>query len=186
MSPNGLDKGSEHSLEEESRTYYIERLVSSSEQTSLCPIRYVYDYLPHSTAWLQAQQVTMPVRIIDELVNETLPHLEHARKNSIRLRIQNTTLPIHSGLASIRQSKHWQANIRSSTELLEVFVQDQRCKDAMLPDGRSMATWAQSEMASKVSECVSRFIIYMCPDADEERLCLLGQAAILIFIFDGM
>jgi hypothetical protein len=163
------------------KAYHMEQLTAAADGDLVCPIRYVYDYLPHNIGWMRTQRISIP----DEVRGQIHPVHEHTRANSIALRPELSGLPIHTGLASIRQSKHWEANIRASTELLELFAQDQRCKDAMLPDGRSMATWAQGEVVSKVSECVSRFTIYMWPDGDEERLRLLGQTVVLIFIFDG-
>ena len=163
------------------KAYHIEQLTAAADGDLLCPIQYVYDYLPHSIGWLRTQRISIP----DEILEQIHPVHEHTRANSITLRPEFSGLPIHTGLASIRQSKHWEANIRASTELLDAFAQDQRCKDAALPDGRSMATWAQREVVRKVSECVSRFAIYMWPDGDEERMRLLGQTAVLIFIFDG-
>jgi hypothetical protein len=163
------------------KAYHIEQLTTAADGDLVCPIRYVYDYLPHSIGWLRPQRISIPNKVLGQIH----PVHEHTRANSIALRPELSGLPIHTGLASIRQNKHWEANTRASTELLEFFAQDQRCKDAKLPDGRSMATWAQREVFSKVSECVSRFTIYMWPDSDEERLRLLGQAVVLIFIFDG-
>jgi hypothetical protein len=163
------------------KAYHIEQLTTAADVDLVCPIRYVYDYLPHSIGWLQPQRISIP----DKVLGQIHPVHEHTRANSIALRPELSGLPIHTGLASIRQNKHWEASIRASTELLELFAQDQRCEDAKLPDPRSMATWAQGEVVSKVSECVSRFPIYMCPDSDEERLRLLGQTNVLIFIFDG-
>lgn len=163
------------------KAYHIELLTAAADGDLVCPIQYVYDYLPHSISWLRTQRISIP----DEILGQIHPVHKHTRENSIALRPGFSGLPIHTGLVSFRQNKHWEANLRASTELLDAFAQDQRCKDAALPDERSMATWAQEELVSKVSECVSRFAIYMCPDGDEERLCLLGQTVVLIFIFDG-
>ena len=172
-------------LEAGSKPYHIERLTTAVEKEHFCPIEYVYDCLPRSFNWLQPQQLTMPNSILEQTDRKGLSIFEHTRRNSIALSHRDSALPIFTGLTSIRQCKHWQANNRASAKLLELFAQDQRCKDVVLPDGRSMAIWAQEALANKVSDCVNRFAVYMWPDSDEERLCLLGQTLILIFIFDG-
>lgn len=156
-----------------------EGLVLPTQRHELCPIWYIYDYLPSKISWLRPQRVAVPEEIL------RLRDAEDARSNSIQLLPALAGLPIHTGMVGFRQSKHWESSIRASTELLELFAEDERCKEITLQDGRSMASWAQGEKARQVSESVIRFAIYMLPDASEERMYLLGEAVILIFLFDG-
>ena len=157
----------------------------NSDEVVFCPIKYRYDYLHRTAGWFKPRQLGIPASIRQQLDAQPLEIQLHTRMNSLTIQNSDFRLPLHTGLESFRQNRHWRMNIRATTELLQLFAEDERCKGAMLTDGRSMSSWAEKVLSRKVSESVSRFAIYMFPDADKERMWLLGQLVILIFIFDG-
>ena len=161
--------------------YGLDQIASANDQHLFCFIRYIYDYLPEKVHWLTAQRI----RLSDVLSKE--PHLIQGatRENGFPLYPEYTRLPVHTGLGTFRQSKHWKANEQATRELLQLFANDQHCKNVMLSNGRSMATLAKRQLESEVLDTYSRFSIYMFPDGDEKRIQLLAQSVILIFIFDG-
>ncbi|KAM0156434.1 hypothetical protein ACHAQE_006405 [Botrytis cinerea] len=160
----------------------LDNFTNGKNADIICPIRYIYDYLPQKPKWLQAQQVTLN----DLLQLQSVEIQGNTRKNRIAIYPGAAHLPVHTGLGNFRQSKHWKANERATRELLELFAQDQHCKDAMLTNGQSMATLAKRQLRSPVLDTYSRFSIYMFADANENRIQLLAQSVILIFIFDDM
>ncbi|KAF7915160.1 uncharacterized protein EAE98_011245 [Botrytis deweyae] len=160
----------------------FDNFTNGKDADIICPIKYIYDYLPQKPKWLQAQQVTLN----DVLQLQSVEIQGDTRNNRISIYPGAAHLPVHTGLGNFRQSKHWEANERATTELLELFAQDQHCKDAMLTNGQSMATLAKHQLRTPVLDTYSRFSIYMFADADEKRIQLLAQSVILIFIFDDM
>lgn len=159
----------------------FDNFINGKDADIICPIRYIYDYLPRKPKWLQAQEITLN----DVLQLQSVEIQGDTRNNRISIYPRAANLPVHTGLGTFRQSKHWKANERATRELLELFAQDQHCKDAMLTNGQSMATLARRQLRSSVLDTYSRFSIYMFADADENRIQLLAQSVILIFIFDG-
>jgi hypothetical protein len=159
----------------------LNQLTSPKDLHLLCPIRYVYDYLPEQAPWLIAEQISLGN------ILGTKPHLIQGdtQQNGFPLHPEDTNLPVHTGLATFRQSKHWRANEKATRELLQLFAQDQHYKNVILSNGRSMATLAEKQLKGDVLDTYSRFSIYMFPDGDEKRIQLLAQSVILIFIFDG-
>jgi hypothetical protein len=161
--------------------FRLDRITAVGDLDWFCPIRYIYDYLPQESKWLRPQRVVLS----DVLETEAALIQGDTRENGITLHREATNLPIHTGLGTFRQSKHWKANEDATRELLELFSQDQHCKNAMLSNGQSMASLAERQLKSSVLDTYSRFSIYMFADADEKRIKLLAQSVILIFIFDG-
>ena len=159
--------------------YLIDRLVEPADLDLLCPIRYVYNYLPKNIEWLKPQPVTLP----SSERRDSDPCSFGA--NGIQLRVSQTSLPIHTGLTRFGQTRHWKANIQAGRTLLELFAGDLRCRDIVLGNGQSMASQAAEQLKFPVPDTYGRFSIYMFPNADEKRTQLLAQMIILIFIFDG-
>ena len=159
--------------------YQLSRMTAVDEIDVFCPIRYVYDYLPQRQNWLKPQPIAHAMEKEPSLLQS------NTRVNGIALHPEATNLPLHTGLRTFRQSKHWRATEKATRELLELFMQDQRCKDAMLANGQSMASLAESQLKFSMLDTYSRFSIYMFPDGDEKRIQILAQSVILIFIFDG-
>ena len=166
--------------------FHFDRLTSAGDMDHLCPIRYVYDYLPQRIQWLKPQQI-VPSSPFSNIVEKdpTLVH-DDAGMNGIRLHPEAANLPLYTGLRALRQSKHWKINEKVTRELFKLFMQDQRCKDAKSTNGQSIASLAESQLKSSVLDSYVRFNIYVFPYANEKRTWLLAQAIILIFVFDGM
>ena len=167
------------------KKFNIDRLTAVNQRDMLCPIRYVYDYLAHGTQWLQPQRIALSSLFSDTTEKDSMLIQPRSERNGITLYPEATNLPVYTGLGKLRQSKHWKANERATRELLERFMQDQRCEKAMLESGQSMASLAASQLESELLDSYSRFSVYMFPNADEKRIQLLAQGVILIFIFDG-
>ncbi len=165
--------------------YQLDKMTAGDELDLFCPINYVYDYLPQEQHWLRPQPIALISPFTCAMEKDPMLIQPNTRMNGIALHPMSTKLPLHTGLRSFRQSKHWRANEEATRELLELFSHDQRCKDAILANGQSMASLAKSQLKSSVLDTYSRFSIYIFPDGDEKRIQLLAQSVILIFIFDG-
>jgi len=166
--------------------YQLLMMARQSDLELLCPIRYVYNYLPHRTQWLIPQPISLN-RVFPEPEQSRFAFIHHRanEKNSICLNTQAANLPLHTGLEKFRQSKYWRANDEATKELLELFAQDQRCSEIMLSNKRSMSSLAEEQLKTAVVDTYSRFSVYMFAEADETRIQLLAQSVILIFMFDG-
>ena len=75
--------------------------------------------------------------------------------------------------------------MKASEDLLELFAKDQRSSEVFVSNGASMSSLAEKQLKTGVCETYCRFTIYMYPEADEERIQLLGLCMVLIFVFDG-
>ena len=153
--------------------YNLSALTSPNETELLCPIKYMYDYLPYHARRLKSQPISLSKSFLDPT------------DNSIRLHTQAAKLPLHTALEEFRQTKHWKANVEATEGLLELFAKDQRSSEVMLSNGASMSSLAESQLKIGVSETFCRSTIYMFPEADENRTRLIGQCLVLIFIYDG-
>ncbi|KAL6717704.1 hypothetical protein ACLMJK_005619 [Lecanora helva] len=159
-----------------------------TESHDLCPITYVYDYLPDKTKWLQPQSVSLP-NIRAEVEQQRSPILtEHQdrKRNSILLDGRAARFPLHTGLVDFRQNKFWRATEEATIELLELVAQDSRCGRLILRDKRSMSDLAREQLRVGVRDSYNRFTVHMLADADETRIRLLAQSMMLIFIFDDV
>ncbi|KAL8729125.1 MAG: hypothetical protein Q9166_004956 [cf. Caloplaca sp. 2 TL-2023] len=169
------------------QAYRLHALVASEDAEALCPISYVYDYLPYHLDWLKSQPISLS-RLLVEIPegNSALNKYRIEWNHSICLRTQAARLPLHTGLENYRQNKYWTANAASTKELLKLFADDRRCSDVMMSNRQSMSSLAEEQLESRIMDTYSRFSIYMFPEADEKRSQLLAQSVILIFMFDGL
>lgn len=166
--------------------YSLLKIAPPNDSKFLCPISYVFNYLPFEIPWVTPQPISLD-RVLTETGSGHRSFIDHqaTKQHSIRLHAQATGLPLHTGLEDFRQNIYWGANEQSTKELLELFAQDQRCSNVMLSDGRSMSDLAREQLRVPVRDTYSRFSMYMFADADENRIQLLAQCVILIFMFDG-
>ena len=153
--------------------YNLSALTSPNETELLCPINYMHDYLPYNARWLKSQPISLS-RFFLERTN-----------NGIDLHTQAAKLPIHTGLEDFRQNKYWRASMKASEDLLELFAKDRRSSEVILSNGASMSSLVEKQLKTGVSETYCRFTIYMYPEADKNRIQLLAQCMVLIFVFDG-
>jgi hypothetical protein len=163
------------------KKYRLDQVAAPRDLGYFCPISFVYDYLPQVPVWLRPQSVSLS----DVLGKDYAQIRGETKINGIAIHPAATALPVHTGLHTFRQTKHWQANENATRELLELFANDEQCASVMLGNGQSMATLARRQLQSNVLDSYSRFSIYMFTDADEKRIQLLAQSVVLIFIFDG-
>lgn len=164
--------------------YKLSALASPNEIELLCPIKYLYDYLPYHTRWLKLQPISLN-RFSVESKDCKSVFVPSKRENSICLHTQAAKLPLHTGLRDFRQNKYWRANEEATKGLLELFAKDRRCGEVILSNRASMSSLAESQLKTAVSDTYCRFSIYMFVEADENRIQLLGQSVVLIFMFDG-
>lgn len=166
--------------------YQLLTLTSPNHMELLCPIRYIYNYLPHETEWLKSQPISLG-RILAESKDCKSAFIDNQAKgrNSICIHTREANLPLHTGLENFRQNIYWRASEKATKELLELFAQDRHCSEVILSDKRSMSSLAEDQLKTAVLDTYSRFGVYMFPEADETRIQLLTQSVILIFMFDG-
>lgn len=155
------------------REYNLSALTSPDETQLLCPIKYMYNYLPHHARWLKSQPISLS-RFLMEPTN-----------NGIDLHTQAAKLPIYTGLEGFRQSRYWRACMKASEDLLELLAKDRRSSEIIASNGVSMSSLAETQLKTGVLETFCRFTIHCYPEADENRIQLLGQCMVLIFVFDG-
>ncbi|KAI4259265.1 MAG: hypothetical protein L6R42_004650 [Xanthoria sp. 1 TBL-2021] len=169
--------------------YNLSALVLSEEMEMLCPIHYVYNYLPFQPKWLKPQTHSLR-RFWEEEKKEKRQDASSRRAestNSITLNTQAANLPIHTGLdTTLRQSRHWKSNERSTEELIKLLTKDERCSGILCWNKQSMSSLVEEQMRCAVMDTYSRFSTYMFPEADENRSPLLAQCIVLIFVFDDL
>lgn len=90
-----------------------------------------------------------------------------------------------TGLHQARQSRHWAAGLKISSELLELFSSDADSNKAVRPNGLSLAKIARHELLLPEEDRFTKFATYLFPEADEERTRLLAATIVFIVIFDG-
>lgn len=163
--------------------YNLSALASPHEIELLCPINHLYDYLPYNARWLKSQPISLSrfSTASKECKSASVDH----QSNSICLHTQAAKLPLHTGLRDFRQNKYWRANEEATKELLKLFAIDRRCSEVILSNRASMSSLAESQLKTAVSDTYCRFSIYMFPEAEENRIQLVGQSVVLIFMFDG-
>ncbi|KAI9047118.1 hypothetical protein LZ554_009191 [Drepanopeziza brunnea f. sp. 'monogermtubi'] len=93
-------------------------------------------------------------------------------------------LPWPTGLTKVRQSRHWRAGLRISTDLLELFAADATSTEAVRRNGVSLARIASHELLTKEEDRFTKFATYLFPEADEQRTRLLAATIVYIVIFD--
>lgn len=160
-------------------------LVPPNNTKLLCPINYMYNYLPRHTKWLKPQPVSLDCIFAESEHRPAFLDREANPENFVLLDTQAAGFPLHTGLERFRQSKHWRAGFEAARELLELFARDQRCSEVILSDTRSMAGLAEEQLKTAIGDTYTRFSIYMFAAADESQMQLLAQIIILVFIFDG-
>ena len=168
------------------KDFRLHTLATPDDEELLCPIRYIYDYLPCQSQWLKPQPISLS-RIFAESneCKSTSIIQQPERINSILLFTQAANLPLHTGLENFRQNRYWKVNETATRELLELFAEDHHCSEVVLSDKRSMSSLAKDQLKTTVIDTYSRFSIYMFAEADEDRIQVLAQSVILIFAFDG-
>ncbi|KAI4108929.1 MAG: hypothetical protein LQ339_002048 [Xanthoria mediterranea] len=166
----------EHSRDGQA-AYKLPALVPSEEVELLCPIRYIYNYLPVQPNWLETRQLSL--RRFCEAEEEKRQDSNSRRAeptNSITMNPRAANLPLHTGLdTTFRQSRYWKSNERSTEELLKLFAEDERCSSILCSNKQSMSSLAEEQRRCAVMDTYSRFSTYMFPQADASRAPLLAQ-----------
>lgn len=214
---NGKTPGKPQPLHHNDTNYKPHLLASHLDSDHLCPIHYRHDYLPKRAQWLVPPQISFDQILAgskDDDLEYSYPESNQKveKQNSIPLYLTNAGLPAHTGFVDFRQSRYWKSIVQATTELLELFANDQSCNELTLSTQpkptinndsnvenhdmngvgiqknhmRSMASLALEELNKGVLDSWCRFTIYMWPDADEERIKLAARTIVLIFMFDGM
>ena len=181
------NKKTDPKIEDGDTGYQLSRLATLNDTKFLCPIEYIYDYLPPQVNWLKAQPISLRRVFAGRDEQSKLPFINHQlqESRSILLDTKAANLPLHTGLEEFRQSRHWKASEQATKELLELFAQDRRCGEVLLQDGQTMASVAEEQLTPGFIHTYSRFPVYLFIEADEDRLKLVAESVILIFAFDG-
>jgi hypothetical protein len=162
------------------RDFDLMALLADQDRQHLFPIHFAYDYMAKVPQYL----VVPPPPFVFQ--NSCLENMTATRLNSIPLDPVSAKLPWHSGFTSLRQNKHWETNLRCTTELLQLFAEDANLSSAYNTSRQGLAYFAKRELETRSFDRYSRFATYMFPDADERRSALLAQVILLIVLFDGM
>ena len=160
-------------------------LTTDQDRCYLLPVNYAYDCLPKAPKYLSPQPIVFrnPYQHLVDKEFGSIP--TDTRPNSIPLNPPLAKRPWNSGLRSLRQNKHWKTIIRSTTELLHLFAEDESLHLVQNTNGQALASFARKELATGSHDRYCSFTTYMFPDADEARIALIAQTILLLFIFDG-
>lgn len=168
------------------------RITSRNNCKDVSRISYSYD-------WLQDVSAAYLTRWPPELAGyRRLSSPQHSRQSSPDSENAETVdvngfsvYPREAGLSwptgfhQARQSRHWHAGLKISSELLELFSSDADSNKAFRPNGKSLAKIAQHELLLPEEDRFTKFATYLFPEADEERTRLLAATIVFIVIFDG-
>ena len=159
---------------------YQPLMLAPNDTELLCPIEYIYDYLPVQAKWLKSQPVSLR-RLFAVSEESNLGFVDHQaeEKRSINLDVKAAKIPLHSGLEIFRQSKYWRADEQAAKEVLELFAQDRRCSEVILCDKQSMASLFEEQLRTATIHTYSRFSVYMFAEADRIRSELLAQCMVV-------
>ena len=158
---------------------HLDALILHHDRSHLFPIEFCYDYMP--------KQGHTPIASTIEFDSPFHVEIEKNRgAHSIALYPWLTKLPWYSGLRSLRQNKHWETNLRCTTELLHLFAEDSSLGNPENANGLALADFAHRELQTRSYDRYSRFTTYMFPEANQARTALLAQIILFIVIFDGM
>ena len=167
--------------EKNGKAYDPRAIVGDEDTEMLCPIRYVYDYLPFQIDWLKPQWLSSSLSWEHKQGNRC----REESLNSILLDTRASSLPLHTGLGPFRQNKYWRASEQATEDLLTLFAEDEHCRGILLSNKKSMASLAKEQLRSSVMDTYSRFSTYMFAEAEDKSAQLLAQCVVLIFMFDG-
>ncbi|KAL8998219.1 MAG: hypothetical protein Q9169_002704 [Polycauliona sp. 2 TL-2023] len=162
------------------KTYDLKAIVSSDHTEWLCPIHYVYDYLPFAPDWLK------PPPLSSNPFSSSHP-LE-AGIHNIPLDTQLANLPLHTGLTGpFLQNKYWRATAQSIKDFLRLFASDEKYGRIVLSNKKIVASLAEEQLEySDVMDSWSRFAIYFWPEVNKHKALLLAQSFVLSFMLDDL
>ncbi|EMR64669.1 putative sesquiterpene cyclase protein [Eutypa lata UCREL1] len=173
--------------------------VNSQENTPwLSPVRFAYDWLQDA----RSKYLVAPPLVYAPEALLSLPDppsdkdgamgvaLEGGRRtsgdnaNGFDISPALAGLPWPTGLTKVRQSRHWRAGLRISTDLLELFSADALSTQAVRRNGLSLSRIASHELLTEEEDRFTKFATYLFPEADEQRTRLLAATIVYIVVFD--
>ncbi|EMD92825.1 hypothetical protein COCC4DRAFT_170236 [Bipolaris maydis ATCC 48331] len=172
---------------------------SKDHNDFLWPINYSYDHMPKdqpplpslidvsSFPDLEAESINVK-SVIDMLTTQTeysIPNNDKLNANSIPIFPVNARLPWHSSIRHLRQSMHWQTAVDAIKALLQHFASDPTATTTMKEGGRSFAAVAAKELPM-IEDNWARFSAYLWPAASGDRLKIIAETLVYIFIFDDV
>ena len=155
----------------------------SSSQADLSPIRFAYNYLDDITNSPTPLRVYQPAGC-DKFVSEGESKDMSNLPNSIPIFPVRAGLPWHTGLHCARQNKFWRSGLQMSTDLLELFADDDVAKKVKKSNGSSLASLAAKELQIVEDDRFTKFAAYLFPEANEERMRLLAATIVFIIVYD--
>lgn len=174
-------------------------LVAPEDAQWLSPVRFAYDWL-HDAPFSRINKsplqynLELPLTPPDSpghKVNNTGAVLKSNvitscnNDNGFDVYPEQAGLPWPTLIGRVRQSRHWRAGMRMSTDLLELFATDPLTTQAVKKNGVSLARIASQELQVEEEERFAKFATYLFPEADEQRMRLCAAAIVYVIIFDG-
>jgi len=162
------------------------------------PVRYSHDYMPTNEASmppfvdlscfpdLKAETISVEP-VINAVQIETgylIKECERLSMNSIPVFPVHAKLPWYSSIHHVRQNIHWPMAVEATRVLLQHFASDQTATSILKNGGKSYSEIAAKELPM-LHDNWTRFCAYLWPAASEERLKLIAETIVYIFIFDG-
>ena len=178
---------------------YIDNLVAQENTPWLSPVRFAYDWLQDARSkYLVAPPLVYAPESLLSLSDPPSDKdgaigvaLEGGRitsgddANGFDISPARAGLPWPTGLTKVRQSRHWRAGLRISTDLLELFSADALSTQAVRRNGLSLSRIASHELLTEEEDRFTKFATYLFPEADEQRTRLLAATIVYIVVFDG-
>ncbi|KAJ3940666.1 uncharacterized protein N0V96_009678 [Colletotrichum fioriniae] len=150
-------------------------------------IAYAYNWL-HDAPYLDLKTCLLPLAGYERLQQCRTPSTDGEDEltdvNGFDIFPVRAGLPWPTGFPKARQSRHWEAGLRISSELLELFSTDSSMFTAVKLNGRSLAKIASHELLLPEEDRFTKFATYLFPEADKERTRLLAATIVFIVIFD--
>ncbi|KAK5995386.1 Terpene cyclase 6-like protein [Cladobotryum mycophilum] len=165
-----------------------EGLTSVMNRKYQMPINYVYDYLYGRSQYLVRPQLKFNDYLQSKKWLQMGTSLGKEAEttggdHAIDLDPVSAQIPWATGIVSCRQTKHWQSCIDAAKTLLERFATDETSQ-LIRKSGMSIAEIARHELDYYAEDGWMRFVIYMFPGGDEQRVKLIAYLMVIIFIFD--
>ncbi|RMZ67712.1 sesquiterpene cyclase [Pyrenophora seminiperda CCB06] len=176
----------------------LENIAAPEDASWLCPLRFAYDWLHDATPGYPTPSplyynLGLPLSPPDSPGNgiknagaaSTTPDITSCdNANGFDIYPSQAGLPWPTRLAKVRQSRHWRAGMRTSSELLELFATDATITQAVRKNGVSLARIASKELLVEADDRFDKFTWYLFPEANEQRTRLLAAAIVYVIIFD--
>jgi hypothetical protein len=158
---------------------YLDGVVSPDDQQHIFPIKYLHDPLASHKPTHHPTPRPIP--------SSTPSQPPYANPHAITLTPLSGTLPYHSSIPHVYQSKYWRASLEASRTTTYLLSIDANMADMPVRGGVTLQALAKKELSAGFRHRSMRASVYMYPfSVSAERLEIISVLNMLLFLFDGM